>query len=68
MFLRNSISSIWKSKEMSSEVKRGQNAGNIECLRPGGGAPKKQLKLPNFPNVAQNAGNIECLRPGKGGA
>ena len=53
---------------MSSEVKRGQNAGNIECLRPGGGAPKKQLKLPNFPNVAQNAGNIECLRPGKGGA
>ena len=43
MFLRNSISSIWKSKEMSSEVKRGQNAGNIECLRPGGGASKNRV-------------------------
>ena len=27
---------------MSSEVKRRQNSGNIECLRPGGGASKKQ--------------------------
>ena len=31
---------------MSSEVKGRQNASNIECLRPGGGASKK-TELPN---------------------
>ena len=28
---------------MSSEVKRRQNSGNIECLRPGGGASKNRV-------------------------
>ena len=40
MSLQNPISSIWTSKEMSSEVKSKLNASNIECLRTG--ASKKQ--------------------------
>ena len=40
MFVQNPISSIWTSKEMSSEVKSKLNASNIECLRTG--ASKKQ--------------------------
>ena len=41
--LPKSYNPIRTSKEMSSEVKRGQNAGNIECLSPGGGASKNRV-------------------------